>query len=230
MLTSFCLISSLQGAEPVYLNTQAGIHRLEQADNRTPYFMVAPYIDTQENMGFCGPASMAAVLNSLPDIHRPPAPPYPPYRYFTQSNLFTSESSEIKSYAEVAHSGFTLQQASAFLRRLNVFNQIYWGTDLSAQNLRQVIKESLDNSDRRIIADFNRPVFGQEGGGHYSPIVAYDSATDSVLILDVAKFKYPPFWVTIDDLLVSLKAIDSDSGRSRGLIIIMSSTPSTRQP
>jgi Phytochelatin synthase len=32
-------------------------------------------------------------------------------------------------------------------------------------------------------------VLGQTGSGHFSPIAGYHAATDSVLILDVARFK-----------------------------------------
>ena len=39
-----------------------------------------------------------------------------------------------------------------------------------------------------------------------------------MLILDVAKFKYPPFWVTITDLLNAMNTIDPDSRLSRGVI------------
>ena len=60
----------------------------------------------------------------------------------------------------------------------------------------------------------------QDGSGHFSPIGAYDSESDSVLILDVAKYKYPPFWVTTSDLQASLNTIDSDSGKSRGVVQI----------
>ena len=36
---------------------------------------------------------------------------------------------------------------------------------------------------------------GQTGDGHFSPIGGYDAASDQVLLLDVARFKYPPHWV-----------------------------------
>jgi hypothetical protein len=66
--------------------------------------------------------------------------------------------------------------------------------------------------------NFDRKTLNQQGAGHFSPIAAYDSESDSVLILDVAKFKYPPFWVNVTDLFNAMNTIDSDSGKSRGLI------------
>ena len=226
-LLATCLAGMAQATEPVYLNTEDGAQRLMHADLSSPYFMMGPYIDTQENGGFCGPASMVGALNSLPEISRPMASQYAPYRYFTQRNLFNTESSKVKSYAAVARSGFTLQQASDFLFKLGIQNQIYWGSNLTEDLLRNLIIDTLRHPEQRAIADFNRSTFHQEGAGHYSPIGSYDKATDSVLILDVAKFKYPPFWVTVADLLRSLQTVDSDSGRSRGLIVITGANQST---
>ena len=40
-------------------------------------------------------------------------------------------------------------------------------------------------------------MLAQSGTGHFSPAAAYDAATDSVLVLDVARFKYPPHWVPL---------------------------------
>jgi hypothetical protein len=208
-----------QATEPVYLNTPAGMQRLDRADLNRTYFMVAPYVDTQENMGFCGPASMAAVLNSMPNMPRPAATEYGPYKYFTQKALFNTEASQVKTYELVENGGMTLAEASRFLEALKVSNQPYYGSDLSAETLRSLVKEALANPHKRVIVDFYRPTFGQKGEGHYSPLVAYDTASDSVLITDVAKFKYPPFWVTIGDLLTSIQDIDPDSHKSRGLIV-----------
>jgi hypothetical protein len=207
-------------ADPVYLNTPEGIQRLNQTNLSQPYFQVAPYVDTQENMGFCGPASIAAVLNSLTNLPRPTSGLYAPYRYFTQGGLFNEETSQIKSYEAVARGGLTLSEASRFLEQFKVSNQIYYGADLSIESLRLLLLRALSDPNTRIIADFDRRVFNQSGNGHYSPLVAYDPATDSVLILDVAKFKYPPFWVTVTDLLSSIQTIDPDSQKSRGIILV----------
>lgn len=220
VLFALSITGATWAAEPVYLTTSEGIQRLEQADFNRPYFMLAPYVDVQENLGFCGPASIAAVLNSLPDMPRPTSSGYGTYRYFTQRSLFNAETSQVKSFEDVSLSGLTLAQASSFLQRLHVQNRIFYGADLSVASLRSIIKTSLEDSHERIIVDFSRRTLGQAGDGHYSPLVAYDSASDSVLIIDVAKFKYPPFWVQVDDLWASIQTMDPDSGHSRGLIIV----------
>ena len=79
---------------------------------------------------------------------------------------------------------------------------------------------ALAKPDVRIVANYNRKTLAQEGAGHQSPIAAYDEASDSVLMLDVAKFKYPPAWIKLADLLQSMQTVDSDSGKSRGLVVV----------
>ncbi|XP_020625629.1 glutathione gamma-glutamylcysteinyltransferase 2-like, partial [Orbicella faveolata] len=39
---------------------------------------------------------------------------------------------------------------------------------------------------------------GQIGGGQYSPVAALDRETNSVLMLDTARYKYPPHRIPIE--------------------------------
>jgi hypothetical protein len=48
-----------------------------------------------------------------------------------------------------------------------------------------------------VIAAYSRKELLQTGDGHYSPIGGYHAPSDSVLILDVARFKYPPHWCVV---------------------------------
>jgi hypothetical protein len=44
----------------------------------------------------------------------------------------------------------------------------------------------------------------------------YHEARDLVLIMDVARFKYPPHWVPLSLLYTAMLDVDQDSGTSRG--------------
>jgi hypothetical protein len=48
--------------------------------------------------------------------------------------------------------------------------------------------------------------------------------TDSVLILDVARFKYPPHWVSLSLAWQALRTQDKDTGKPRGWVVL-SKTP-----
>jgi hypothetical protein len=54
--------------------------------------------------------------------------------------------------------------------------------------------------------------------GHYSPLAAYHEGTDRFLLLDVARYKYPPAWIEASELYGAMTATDLDSGKSRGFL------------
>jgi len=64
---------------------------------------------------------------------------------------------------------------------------------------------------------------GQTGDGHFSPIGGYHAEKDLVLIMEVARFKYPPHWVPLQLLFDAMKAVDKVTGLSRGYITLRSS-------
>ena len=58
----------------------------------------------------------------------------------------------------------------------------------------------------------------QTGNGHFSPIAAHHPPTDSCLLLDVARFKYAPYWVSVSELYKSIIPPDKATDKSRGWI------------
>lgn len=206
-------------AELLYLNTPAGAERLVAARYRQHYFQVQPYLESQQNLAFCGPASIAAVLNSL-DLPRPASGPLYPYPFFTQDNVFTPATQRIKSYIQVNARGMTLAEFAAFLNALGTRAAVHYADELDLAGLRALVKATLENPKGRLVVNYSRKPLGQAGDGHLSPVGAYDEATDSVLLLDVAKFKYPPVWITLQDLYTAIRTMDPDSGKSRGLVAV----------
>lgn len=68
------------------------------------------------------------------------------------------------------------------------------------------------------------------GGGHFSPVGGYHASSDSVLVLDVARFKYPPYWVSVPKLWEASRSVDEMTGRSRGWFEISVSEAVLAQP
>ena len=66
------------------------------------------------------------------------------------------------------------------------------------------------------VVSFSRAVLQQTGDGHFSTLAAYDAQTDSCLVLDVARFKYPPYWVSIDELYAAMQPVDPATQLARG--------------
>lgn len=71
-----------------------------------------------------------------------------------------------------------------------------------------------------MVVSFSRATLGQTGDGHFSPIAAYSAETDRCLVLDVARFKYPPYWVSVKDLYESTRPRDDMTNKSRGWFLI----------
>lgn len=96
------------------------------------------------------------------------------------------------------------------------------GVETSLAAFRDAVVEqcSTPDSPSVMITSFDRQVLGQTGGGHFSPVAAYDVATDSALVLDVARFKYPPFWVNLPLLWSAMERKEPTTGRPRGYAFV----------
>jgi hypothetical protein len=71
-----------------------------------------------------------------------------------------------------------------------------------------------------LVVSFSRRLLKQTGDGHFSPIGGYDEANDRVLVLDVARFKYPPYWVPLSELYNAMKGIDPSTNKPRGYFVV----------
>jgi len=60
----------------------------------------------------------------------------------------------------------------------------------------------------------------QTGTGHFSPIGGYHAGQDMALILDVARFKYPPHWVPLQLLWEAMNTTDDSTGLLRGCLLL----------
>lgn len=70
------------------------------------------------------------------------------------------------------------------------------------------------------IINFGRKELKQTGSGHFSCIGGFHSHSQKILVLDTARFKYPPYWVDIDQLYNSVNSIDNNSGKKRGILVL----------
>jgi len=84
------------------------------------------------------------------------------------------------------------------------------GIDVFRSDLKKAMAE---DSKTCIMANYSRKGLSQAGGGHWSPIGGYNEKLDYALILDVAKFKYPPHWVPLDVLYGAMDTLDGTRGR-----------------
>lgn len=90
--------------------------------------------------------------------------------------------------------------------------------------LRDILAQNEKNSSDLIVANFDQGVLtgDPEGGGHISPIGAYDSKQDRVLIMDVDREWYEPYWVELKTLHQAINTVDKVSSKKRGILWIKS--------
>ena len=208
-------------AEPavVYWDSAAGKAIRARMPADADYWQLAPNFTAQITQSYCSVASAITVLNSMP-IKKPVDPTYAPYAYFTQHNFFTPEVTRVISPQTVLHMGMTRDEMVATLTRQGVRAASIAGDTFSDQSLRALLKKALGDDGQFVLANYYRGTLGQVGGGHWSALAAYDAKSDSVLILDVAKYKYPPAWVSISLLRQAIATTDTTSNKPRGLVIV----------
>ncbi|MCP9846023.1 phytochelatin synthase family protein [Synechococcus sp. Lug-A] len=193
---------------------------LLQSADRADYGPLAEQFLTQANLAYCGVASMVMVLNSLA-VPAPAAAGYGSYRFWTQDNVFDAAATRaVLSPELVARQGMTLQELRALLASHGLQARAIHGDRLSLAQFRLLVRSNLARADDRLLVNYFRPSLGQAGGGHISPLAAYNASTDRVLILDVARYRYPSVWVPLADLWQAIRTTDSSSGRSRGVVVV----------
>lgn len=174
---------------------------------------------TQSSPPSCGVATLAMVMNSL--RIDPGRVWRKPWRWFTEEMLvscFPLEKSEETMGLTMEHFGLIAECNGAVA-------QTFYGSNVSLAEFREAIRSVFSvNQHKRLVVAFDRAVLGQTGTGHYSPVGAYHEGTDMILILDVARFKYPPYWVPVTTMWEAMRTVDPESQRSRGFFL-MSAAP-----
>lgn len=177
------------------------------------YFALAEQYHTQSDPAFCGLGSLVVALNAL--AIDPGRTWKGPWRWFSEELLDCCVSLD-----EVRARGVDLDTL-ACLARCN-------GADVGVERLghdgddrlRAAIARASRGPGEVIIAAYDRAALGQTGAGHFSPIAGYHAARDLVLVLDVARFKYPPHWLALPRLAAATRALDPATGRPRGWLAL----------
>jgi Phytochelatin synthase len=205
-------------------STSAGETYFAESDAREAYFPLASNFLTQKTQAYCGVASIVMVLNAL-GIPAPAVPEYEPYRTFTQDNVLNAATEAVLPADVLAHKGTTLDQIGGILATQPVKAEVHHAADSSPDEFRRLASAWLGQPGHFVIINYLRKAIGQERGGHISPLAAYDSKADRFLILDVARYKYPPVWVKTSDIFDAMNTQDSDNdNKTRGFVLVSAAT------
>jgi Phytochelatin synthase len=204
----------------IALDTEQGQRLFLGAAANKAYFSLGLHFVTQDHPAFCGPASIAMVLNAL-HVPRPPSKLTLGLGLYDQENIFDARSEAVKSRSAIMQAGMTLDELCGILAAHDLKVVVHHAGDSSLDEFRRLSAAELKGSDRFVLVNYLRSTIGQSSTGHISPLAAYDKDSDRFLILDVSRYKYPPVWVAAAVLFEAMNTPDKDNdNRTRGYVIV----------
>jgi glutathione gamma-glutamylcysteinyltransferase len=175
------------------------------------YFQLAEQFHTQSDPAFCGLGSLVVALNAL-GID-PGRLWKGPWRWFSEELLDCCV-----PLTEVQKRGLNVQELACLARCNGAEVELVHGDASNLAAFRAAIAAAACG-DGVLVVSYDRSALGQTGSGHFSPVGGYHRARDLALVLDVARFKYPPHWVSLERLWQATHAIDPATGRARGWLV-----------
>jgi hypothetical protein len=206
--------------KPVYFDEPESAQFFAQSNAKANYWALSRFYETQRIDTFCSVTSSTMVLNALgikPAIQQ--AMIYP-YNVFNHENFFTPQVLALQAVRNIAGDGLTLGELADVLATFGVSVARLDADHATVAEFRRRAQSALGSTDHYVIVNFLRSRIGQDGGGHFSPLGAYDAKSDRFLVLDTARYKYPPFWVKAGDLWEAMNTVDASAKMKRGFLIV----------
>ncbi len=226
--------------------SEEGLARLSRAAAKADFAALANQFEAQSNAAFCGPTSAAIVLNALhsgsadlprdrsrlrsDDLKHLPASVDLTLARFTQDNVLDRSP---KTRAQVLGEpmaingktmrdvGFQARQFEALLMAYGVVTRLVIVDDAGREDdIRDDLRRNLERRGDYVIVNYTRRAVGQPGGGHISPLGAYDTASDSFLVLDVNPASAGWVWMPTATLVQGMRTFDTVE--NRGYVVVES--------
>jgi hypothetical protein len=228
----------------VMFASDEGVARFGRSGAKVDFAALANQFEPQYNTAFCGPTSASIVLNTvhsrsadLPRDHtrlrkddvqfmRVGADPIVPR--FTQ-DIVIERGPKTRAQVlgepitmgdkQVRDFGYQLRQFDAMLRANGLVTDVVVVDDArSEQNIRADLAANLARGGHYVIVNYRREDVGQKGGGHISPLGAYDVASDSFLVLDVNPAAAGWVWMPTTTLVKGMRTFDTVENRGYVLV------------
>ena len=199
------------------------VEALAQGTAESFHALVA-HLHTQAEPAWCGLGTLVTTLNAL-EID-PGRVWKGPWRFFGEELLVCCKSLEV-----AAAEGLTLAEVACLAECNGAAVERFHALDGGEAAFRERLLASVrSQAGPFVIANYDRAALGQTGTGHFSPLAAVHLASDRVLVLDVARFKYPPHWVDIATLWRAMASVDGDANQPRGYLVLDRTSGPARIP
>ncbi|CAG8660332.1 8676_t:CDS:2 [Acaulospora morrowiae] len=178
------------------------------------YFNLSSCFSHQMEPSYCGLSSLSVVLNAL---QVKDAPVWKgPWRWWSDELLSCCSPIE-----EVKKNGTTFAQF-ACLAKCHCDVVVKRADHITKEEFIEDLKKVCSSSENFMVISFSRNSLKQTGDGHFSPIGAYNPERNMALVLDVARFKYPPYFASVDLLFDAMQPLDKVTNLPRGYFLLSS--------
>lgn len=226
-------------------HTDESIKRLSESSAKVDFFALANHFEAQSNAIFCGPTSATIVLNTI-HATKPQLLPKDTSRLnrinpiklprsvdislsrHTQETIVSKSPKDLKRVFGAPRSikgktqidpGYQLREFDGLLRAHGLKTKLrVLDANISDKTALNEIITNLKQRNNYVIINYKRSGIGQKGGGHISPIGAYDEHSHSFLILDVNPAKALWIWVPAKNLLKGMRSFDKRENRGYVLV------------
>jgi hypothetical protein len=192
------------------------------------YFSLVGNFATQHDPSSCGPSALSMVLNSL--SIDPEKPWKGVWRWWSDSTLSCLTPLEELNGRGITFGGFERLAVCNGLHVISKRGDRHSYAEF-AEDVRQVCQSP---GEVQMVVSFARKALQQTGDGHFSPVAALyqpdDGSEPYALVLDVARFKYPSYFVSLRELYDSTRLIDRETGLSRGWYLMRKAAEVEPQP
>jgi hypothetical protein len=221
--------------------------RLDRSRHKVDFFTLANHFESEQNVAMCGPATAVIVLNALRArnnaVARPRDPSLfpaefaanvseglnPTFDRYTQGAFFDERFTSVKPRAVFYGSpgkdgrrdpGMQLRQLHEVLLKHELDSKLRVVADDADEGaLKAEIVANLATPNDYVIVNYKRAALGQKGGGHISPLAAYDEQSDSFLVLDVNPNQGKTWvWVPARALFAAMRT--KDTVENRGFLLV----------
>jgi len=177
------------------------------------FFPLIEQFHTQSEPAYCGLGSLVMSLNAL-GID-PGRAWRGTWRWFSEELLDCCAPLE-----KVQKSGLSLEEVACLARCNGADVNLSRPDERGLAAFRASVEAATRSTDQVVVVSYSRAALGQTGAGHFSPLGGYHRGRDLALILDVARFKYPPHWVDLATLFAAMQDPDPTTKRARGWLVL----------
>ncbi|MDA8793309.1 phytochelatin synthase family protein [Bacteriovoracaceae bacterium] len=230
----------------VYWGSSESNELFNQSEAKEDFYLLSNNFRAQPNRVLCGPTSGSIVMNAFQEIKNHESLPKDHYdagtekewlkkgfdlriHTYTPYNFVNSlKPAQAKSWTEIHGMpkkgekkdwGLQVRQLDQIFKSHGINSKLkVVSEEMKIEEFVKDLEKNLATRNDYIVINYKRSALGQKGGGHISPIAAYDKQTRRVLIMDVNPNKYPWVWVSAKDLFKSMQTFDTVE--NRGYVIL----------